>query len=501
MSSALTPIIVGASQFTQAKDEPKPLDPLGLMLKTSRSALADTGVNGLEDYIDMMYISYIMTLSYRDITGALSERLGIKPSKTLYPPIGGNTPQMFVNLAAHAIASGESQAILMTGGEAEYALRRFKKGAVKLDWPEKRDPDKIDGDTRYNTSDFENFYHLILPIGLYSMFEMALNEVTGRSREEHMKYIGGILEHYSSVAANAPYAWTDKSYTAEKIITPTPRNRYIYYPYTLHMMANRQVDQSAAIVMTNVKIAEKLGIDRSQWIYPMGGSDIQNIYYTSQRPLLHTSPATAHGSRLALEQAGLSLDDIDLFDLYSCFPSMIQILMREIGIGLDDPRGLTVTGGLPYFGAPMNNYSMHAIATVIERIRENPSQKAMVVAIGGMNTKPSFGIYGTESPAHPWGKRDDTELQESIFAETLPEPAEQANGQLAIETFTIQYNRNGRPETGIVMGRLEDGSRTLADIKADADALIEMQEKGLIGKTGMVRFDREQNRNFITITV
>ncbi|GAG54065.1 unnamed protein product, partial [marine sediment metagenome] len=142
---------------------------------------------------------------------------------------------------------------------------------------------------------------------------------------------------------------------------------------------------------------------------------------------MYDSPAAKEGSRLALKQAGLKLEDIDFFDIYSCFPSMVQIIMNEIGLSVDDPRDFTLTGGLPYFGGPMNNYSMHAIIEAVNLIRENPSKKIMVVANGGYNTKQSFGIYGTEPPVIPWDERDDSEIQQSIFSKSLPDPIEDAN--------------------------------------------------------------------------
>ena len=53
--------------------------------------------------------------------------------------------------------------------------------------------------------------------------------------------------------------------------------------------------------------------------------------------------------------ADCTISEIDAFDIYSCFPSAIQIACDEIGLDIDDPRNLTVTGGLPYFGGPGNN--------------------------------------------------------------------------------------------------------------------------------------------------
>ena len=498
MSNKPIPVLVGAAQFTQRKDEIRPLDPLSLMVETSRSALADAGANGLSDLIDSVYVMNIMGWSYRDAPGKLSETLGLKPSEKIYSPIGGNMPQKFLNRAAYQIASGRSRAILLAGGEADYAIRRSVKGEIVLDWPARRKPKKIDGDTRFSTSDLENSYHLIIPPPVYAIFETAFRAAKGRNHEEHVQCMGQLLESFSRIASRHSYAWAEEVYSAEEITTPIPGNRYICYPYTMRMVSNRYVDQSAALVMTSEEVAGRLGIDRRHWVYPMGGSDLQNIFYLCQRPQIHASPAIREGARLSLEQAGLSLDDIDMFDIYSCFPSMVEIAMEAMDIPEDDPRDLTVTGGLPYFGGPFNSYSMNAIATVVDRIRGNPSSKAMVLAVGGVNSKISTGVYGTEPPKVPWGERDDTAVQEAINAESLPEPIVKANGMLTVEGYTVHYDRKQQPELGTVIGKLENGRRTLAHIKAEKETLREFEQKDLVGQTGEVNFDSSTGLNRVT---
>ncbi len=499
MAKTKTPIIVGISQLKQDKDFPEPVDPVGLIEKASRSALSDAGPEKLLSLIDTLYMVGIDGYTYKNAPARLCELLNIKPGRSTFPFVGGNYPQKFLNAGAKKIARGESDVILFTGGEAEYAVRRANKGLISLNWPPEEKPDKYDGGRVLSTSEFENYYNLMLPVGLYTFFETVLKETSGRSWDEHIKHIGTILEHYSKVSSENANAWTQGAYTREEIITPASDNRYICYPYTLRMMANRLVDMAAAIVMTSTETAEKLGIDKEKWIYPMGGADIENIFYVTQRPELITSPAIHHGSRLSLEQAGLSLDDIDIFDIYSCFPSMIQIFQNEIGLKPDDPRGLTITGGLPYFGAPLSNYSMHAVVTAAERIRERPSVKAFVAALGGINSKPSFGIYGSEPAEYIWGERDDSGLQKEILSKTLPEPVKQASGSFRIDAYAVHYGRDGIPELGTVTGMLECGTRTLAHIDIGPDELEEIKDKNIIGRSVEIKYNSEKGKNFIKI--
>ena len=493
------PIIVGAAQFTQHKQTLNPLDPLSLIVKTSRMALADTGADDLKKFIDSIYMININSWSYEDAPGELSKILGIKPIRKVYLPDGGDTPQMLVNRAAKAIATGESKTILITGAEAAYSVYREKIGKITLNWPESKNPKYMEDKLWHGTSDFENKYGMIFPSCSYAMFETAIRAESGRSLEEHRLHMGKLFEHYSQIASKNPYAWSQRSFTAEEISTPTPENRYIIHPYTKYMCSNLFVDQAGSLIITSEQIAEKLKIDHKLWVYLMGGADLKNIFNISQRPLLYNSPAAREGSRLALEQAGLKLEDIDVFDIYSCFPSIVQIIRNELGLSEDDSRDFTVTGGLPYFGGPWSNYSIHAIITTVNHIRKNPSLKIMVVANGGYNTKQSFGIYGIKPPVISWIDRDDTEIQEIILAKALPEPVEEANGRITVEAYTIYYYRDGKPKRVIVIGRLENGRRTLARNEDKPEILLKLEQQELVGQTFPVHFDSSIDRNLITI--
>jgi len=266
------------------------------------------------------------------------------------------------------------------------------------------------------------------------------------------------------------------------------------------MCANNFVDQAGTIIIASEEIAKLLNIDRKYWIYIMGGVDLRNIKEIYQRPRLDHSPAVREGSRIALEQAGLELsdiDDIDKFDLYSCFPSIIEIFMKELGIKEEDPRELTVTGGLPYFGTPLSNYSLHAIINTVELIRTDPSLKVMVIANGGYNTKQSIGIYGTKPPTMEWGIQDVSKIQESILKRSLPDIAEKVNGKLTVEGYSIIYDRTGQPKRGVLVGSLENGGRALAIITSGSDMLLTLEKQELVGKNFMIEYDANIDRNIV----
>jgi acetyl-CoA C-acetyltransferase len=499
MKEKNSPIIVGAAQFTQSKQVLQPLDPLSLMVKTSQMAISDIGVNNLKDLIDTVYMVNINGWSYKDAPSELSKLLGINPVRKIYLPSGGESPQMLVNRAAKAIASGESQVVLITGGEAAYSAYRADTGKITLNWPKRRKPKYMEASLFDGINPFENKYGLWIPSCSYAIFENAIRAESKRSVEEHNRYMGKLFEHYSKIASNNPFAWTQKSYTAEEITTPSPENRKVAYPYTKRMCSNVFVDQSGALILTSEKIASKLKIDENRWVYLMGSADLRNILDIIQRPQLYNSPAAREGSKLALEQAGLKLEEIDLFDIYSCFPSIVQIIRKEIGLSEKDSRDLTVTGGLPYFGGPMSNYSMHSIITSVGLIRKNSSLKIMVVANGGYNTKQSFGIYGKKPPVKLWNEHEEEKIQKSILSKALQNPIEKANGQLTVESYTIIYDKVGNPEHVLVIGHLENNQRTVARVKGDPENLLKLEQNNFVGKSFPVYYDSKIDRNIINI--
>ena len=499
MNKNNNPIIIGISQYTQRKGTPQPLDPLSLIAKVSKQALIDTSVGTIKDSIDSVYMVNIRSWSYKDAPAELSNLLGLKPINKVYLPDGGDTPQMLVNRAAKAIATGESQAILIAGGEATYSSRNARNGRISLNWPKYKKASYMEGEIWDGINKFSNLYGIVFPPCCYALFETALRAASGRTIQEHKNYMGKLMKKFSDIASQNPNAWNQQIYEEEQITTPSKDNRYINYPYTKLMCSNMFIDQAAALIMTSEIEAEKLGIERKKWVYLRGSADFKNVHNLSQRPKIYNSPAAREGAKYALRQAGLSLQDIDAFDIYSCFPSIVEIIMEEIGIKPDDNRNLTITGGLPYFGGPWSNYSLHAIVTSIEQIREDPSKNIMVIANGGYNSKQSFGIYSSKPPKLSWEEIDVTESQNKILEEKLPEPIIEASGKITIDAYTILYERSGNPNRGIALGTLENGRRTYTFIINTPEILKKLEREDIVGKTYTIYYDEDIERNVVKL--
>jgi acetyl-CoA C-acetyltransferase len=504
MTSDCQPILVGAAQTVQRwNGDGVPDDPLGLMTRAARTALADTGSAQLAASIDRVAVVNVLTWSYADAPGDLAARLGLAPRERIYTSIGGNTPQYLVNRAAEGLAAGRCRAVLLAGAETGDALAKARKLDRRFDeWPKRAAPTSVEGDQRQGVSQTEMDYELFLPSAMYPLLETAIRARAGRSPHEHREFLGKLFAGFAAVAAKNPAAWFRDAQSAERIATPTPDNRYVGYPYTKLMNSIIAVDQAAAVVMTTEAHARELGIDPSRWVYPMGGADQNDVWHVTERPDLSSSPAIRAAARRAFDQAGCRIEDITDFDLYSCFPAAVEIALDALDLSAEDSRPLTVTGGLPYFGGPGNNYSLHAIATAVDRVRANRAAKVFVSALGWYCTKHAIGVYGGQRGVKPWTQEADRAReaeQAAIDRTALPPPLAQAEGSARIEAFVIRHGRDGSATDATVLARLENGARALARFDAPGAELEALENEELVGRSGTLRHDPKAGLNLFRL--
>jgi acetyl-CoA C-acetyltransferase len=298
-----------------------------------------------------------------------------------------------------------------------------------------------------------------VPIRMYALFETAVRAARGETVDEHQTTVAELWSRFSSVAAKNPHAWSQRELTPTEIRTPTAANRMVNLPYTKYMNSNNDVDMAAAVILCSLERARALGVPDDRIVFVHAGTDASDSKYVSNRADLHSSPAVRHGGARALELAGLGIDDVDVIDLYSCFPSAVQIGAEALGLSLD--RQLTRTGGLSFAGGPWNNYSMHAIATVVDDVRERPAEPAFVWANGGFAAKHAFGVYATTPPAN--GFRHEADAIQAIVDALPPcELAEGGRGAATIEAYTVSFARSGEPEGAFAACCRADGRRAWA---------------------------------------
>jgi acetyl-CoA C-acetyltransferase len=499
-----TPILVGCGDVT---DLTTPIEqgrsPYDLIAQAARAALADSGgaaqASKLAATIDTVaMIRLFSDTSPRFATklgrssnppASIAQRLTLKPSRLIYTYSGGNMPQYLVNQFAESIANGQTRAVLLCGGEALRTQHAVERAQLPVSWHEDPGGDhEVIGDARRGWSDHEDHHNMRAAIAMYPLFENAIRGARGRNLEQHMNAIGTLMARFAVVAAANPLATRRDGFSAQRLITIDQSNRWIGFPYPRLLNSNAYIDQAAAVVMTSVGVARELGITADKWVFVHGCADGHDHWHVSQRINLHSSPAIAAASRQALAMADKSLADIQYFDLYSCFASAVEIGCAEIGLSEDDPRGLTLTGGLPFFGGPGNNYVTHSIAAMMRQVRGLPGSFGLVTANGNYVTKHSFGIYST-TPARLQHQLDA--LPQAPFTET-------PNGAAKIETYTVMHGRDG-PDFGIVVGRLQaTGQRFVANVAKERAVLQDLQDRDSLGRSGTVLSTEGHNEFVLT---
>ncbi|HEU4839897.1 MAG TPA: acetyl-CoA acetyltransferase [Ilumatobacteraceae bacterium] len=475
-----TPVLIGVGQHVHRPDaDGGAPEPAWLMDVAVRAAFADAGLGGPRD-VDSIRVVSSLSWRYGNPAWVLARRLGIGAAELASTHAGGNSPQSLVNRTSLDILAGHLDAAVLVGGEAWRTRMRARKDGTILDWakaPEDAPPVMIGGELDM-THPQEAERGVYLPVQIYPLFETAIRAAAGRAPDEHLAAVSELWASFSAVAAGNPYAWSRTAMTAEEIAAVTPRNRLVGAPYRKCMNANNDVDMAAAVLMCSAATAEGWGVPRDRWVFPHAGTDCHEHPYVSHRDTFARTPAIEIGGRVALALAGTGIDDIGIVDLYSCFPSAVQLGAQSLGLGTD--RQLTRTGGLAFAGGPWNNYVMHAIATVVGDLRAQPDELALVWANGGYATKHAFGVYATRPPAG--GFRHDAPQAEvdALPSRTLA-GVEEAAGPATIEAYTVMFGREGGPEQAIATCLLADGRRAWG-LSGDSDLMTAFGEGEWVGR-------------------
>jgi acetyl-CoA C-acetyltransferase len=506
-----TPVVVGVGQVTVRPDLQIPPagrpEPVELMARALRAAAEDAGgvAPGAATAIGQTLIRradsirVVVPFGWRSVNPSLlvAQKLGFQPDaaprELMLSAVGGNTPQALLHDACRAIGRGDLDIALVTGAEALYtrAASRRDPASPPLNWasqPVEGTPDPVMfGVDRSPATDLEVSRGILMPITAYPLFENALRGANGWTLSEHTARIGALWSRFSDVAASNPYAWLRTPRTAEEIMTPSPANRMVSFPYTKLCTANLQVDQGAAYIVCSAEAARAAGVPEDRWVFPLSGAEAHDHWFLSHRPELHRSPAIRLAGRAALEQAGLGIDDLGPIDLYSCFPAVVQMAAHELGLPLDDPgRPLTLTGGLTFGGGPGNNYTSHGIAQLVGALRAEPGTVGLATGLGWYATKHSIGLYGSRPPADGGFTWRDVQPEVDLLPQCTVDS--DASGAVRIETYTVTFDRGGQPEHGIVACRTPADHRAWATI-TDRDTLASLCVEEGVGRTGSLRAD------------
>jgi acetyl-CoA C-acetyltransferase len=488
-SKQQTPVIVGVGQLLQRAEDPRDAaEPLAMMLSALERAGDDSGAPGLLPRATSMYVIRGLW-SYGDPGRTLASRLGATLDETISTPYGGNFAQACVIDAARAIQAGKRDVILVTGAENGRSLGQAQRQGIELQQtPVSGAPDRLVADDKPIFHPAELARGMNSASDMYSVFDSAIRFGRGESLPDHVERISRLWAGFNEVAQENPNAWIRKPYTAQEIGTAAPDNPMISYPYTRLMNSNPRVDMAAAVVLCSLATAREAGVPDDKLVYLHAATEANDSTYASTRADFHRSPAMRLAGGRVLELAGKTIEEIDHIDLYSCFPSAVQIAARELGIA--EGRPLTVTGGLTFGGGPLNNYVLHAIARMAEVVREDRGSSGLVSANGGWLAKHAFGIYSCVPPVD--GFRYEN-LQHQIDALPLREALVDWDGPVSIEAYTVAH-RAGKPHMGHAACLTDDGRRTWGTIEDPAilDAMTREEfcgRRGYIDGTGSLSLD------------
>ena len=477
MSSAEeTPVLVGVGQSLQRCDDPlEGSEPLELMIAALTKAGEDSGAPKLLARAESIYVLR-GAWAYGNPGREVARRFGAVGAETVGTPYGGNFAQVCVLDAARSIQARRRKVILITGAENGRSQGQAQRQGLAL--PATEVPGAPD---RMLALDKAIFHEAELARGMnsasdiFAMIESAVRYARSETLEAHTHRIASLWAGMNAVARENPNARIRKAYSADQIRTAAPDNPMISYPYTRLMNANARVDMGAGLLLCSLAEARRAQIPETKLIFPQVGTEAHDSLFASTRVDFHSSPAIRIAGTRALELAGKEITEIDHLDLYSCFPSAVEIAAAELGASEDRP--LSVTGGLTFGGGPLNSYGLHAVARMAEVIRADPNSTGLISANGGWLAKHAFGIYGSTAPDGGFCYEN---LQDQVDAIPLRRAEVEFEGRVTIEAYTVAH-RGGTADKGFAACLTDDGRRTWATVQ-DPGVLDAMTREEFCGR-------------------
>ncbi len=469
VSDDRVPVIVGIGEIVdRPKEITEGLEPLVLLEQALRRAEADSGAK-LLDEIGSLDIVNFLSWRYRDPEIALAQRLGITPKHAYYGPVGGESPIRYLHEAAQRIARGECNVAAVCGAEAQSTATKAERAGITPPWT----PFAHDVPEPKRGAAFQKPMAVKLgvfrPVTVYPFYEAATAAHWGQTPRQAMAESGELWSRYSEVAAQNPNAWLKRRFTPEEITTPTADNRLIAWPYTKLQVANPTVNMGAALLMTSLARARAAGIAEDRLIHVWGGASAEEPRdYLIRDQFFQSHPQNAVLNAV-MELVGGDGRAFDAIELYSCFPCVPKMARRTLGLGPDVQP--TVTGGLTFFGAPLNTYMTHAACAMVRKLRDG-ARLGLLYGQGGFVTKHHGLVLSRQAPAAALAQDTSVQAEADGHRGEVPEFVTEAAGQGTVESFTVIYGRNNEVEHGVVMLRTSDNARVLARVPARDDATL-----------------------------
>lgn len=482
-----TPVLVGVGQVADSIDSPDyaALSTAQLAAAAADLAIADTGGSSstIRDLVDALVCIRPFEFSGPstgqlgrpiNFARAVAHQVRITPARAVFEVAGGQSPQHAINEFAREIAAGRHDAVVITGAGAQSTLKHFE---LRADRPDHSDAH--DGPVEDRGADWQSFlddnmlaHALFIMPASYGLAENARRLRLGLDSAAYRLRMAELFAPFTDVAAKNPLAAVRESRTAAELAEITDANPLIWDPYPKRMIAREKVNQGAGVLLMSIDAARACHISQDRWVYLHGQADLTDLPFL-QRPDLGTGEAATQAVLEALRVAGVEADDLETLDLYSCFPVPVFTVCDGLGLSPVDSRGLTVTGGLPFFGGPDNNYSMHAVVETVIRSRERPGSLGLVGANGGVMSKYSAGIYSTTPQAWKADRSDRIQARQDQRPRVLV--TRHADGPARIETYSMRHGTD--PSGSVLVARLDsDQTRCLAYV--EDPRLLDMLKSG-----------------------
>lgn len=454
---ANTPVLVGVGVVQQKIEAAAGAAEIyQLMVAAVEIAAVDAGSESLLAEAQRIYVPRGMW-DYSDPARLIAEEIGASQAVTVMAEIG-ILQQTLLGDACRRIQAGELDIAIVAGGEGRYRQLRAKITGIELDDRVQQEvaPDITLTPEAELWSEIEARAGLAMPVGYYAIMESALRHARGESVAINRDRLAALYAQFSQVAMDNPHAWNRLAMDADSIRNPSSSNKMLAFPYTKYHNSQWNVDQAASLIFCSAGKAKALGIPSSQWVFPLASTESNHMVNTSQRAHLHRSTGAEIAGQRALHLAGVSVEELQYLDLYSCFPVAVKIVAEALGI--DEQRPLTITGGMTFAGGPLNNYVLQATCRMAELLRADPGSKGLVSSVSGMMTKQGFGLWSSKPGVRDFQFADVT--AEVAASSPVLELVDNVSGEGAINAYTVLFSGDS-PTRAVAVIDLPDGKRTV----------------------------------------
>ena len=484
----LTPVLVGVGALTEQVEDPREAsEPLELMAAALGRAAEDAGSKAILAEIDTIWIPHGFW-PYSNPGRLLAERFGAPSARNVVAEIG-ILQTSILGRAARALAEGRSEVAVIVGGESRDRSSRLRRAGLEEPMTVQTDsqPDEILRPATEIMSRFEIDLGLVTPTIQYAMIDNALRYHEGQSLADHRAELGALWGDFNRVAVDNPEAWNRLPMTPEAITSPGESNRMLSFPYTKSLVSQWNVNQSGGLILCTLEKAQRLGLDPSRFIYPLAVVDSEHTVTLSERRDLYRSPGFKLAGERALSHVGLAIEEVEHFELYSCFPAAVRVQQRELGVDLR--HRVTETGGMTFAGGPLNNFTIQSWVKMVQVLRRDPGSTGLVTAVSGLLTKQGVSILGPE-PTSPFLFDDVTEAAKADQVTMMVEPG--AEGHARVAGYTVIHARDGASTVALVCD-FDERRRTLRVVED-----LKLAEEGmhselcgrevLLGASGALRW-------------